>query len=399
MILPLDGVRVIECARVMAGPCCAMLLGDMGADVIKVESPAGDSTRQMAGSTGNESPSFWAVNRNKRGVVVNLKDERGRQIIRELVERSDILIEGFRPGVMASFGLDFESLQAINPALIYASISGFGQDGPYAQRGGFDLVAQGMSGIMSITGDTGLDPIKCGIPVTDLGAALLCVYGILAAYVHRLRTGEGQHVDASLLEAGIALSVWEATEYFSGRGVPQPMGSAHRMSAPYQAIRCSDGHITLGAANQRSWERFCHAIGSPQLAQRPEFATDAERVRNRRDLALAIESITIHKPRREWLEILNAADVPCGPILNYEEVFDDPHVRYRGMAQEIDHPVGGRIRQLRPGVKLSKTPPAIRRPAPTLGQHTEQVLSDLGYAPASIEQLAAEQVVKLGRTP
>ncbi|TMA57551.1 MAG: CoA transferase, partial [Deltaproteobacteria bacterium] len=258
----------------MAGPFCTMLLGDLGADVIKVEPPGGDSTRQMVGSVGTESPSFWAVNRNKRGIVLNLKDPRGQEIFHSLAARVDMLVENYRPGVMDSFGLGYEDLREVNPGLIYASISGFGHTGPYAQRGGFDLVAQGMSGIMSITGEVGLPPMKCGIPITDLGAGLLALQAILAAYIYRLRTGTGQYVDTSLLEAGIALSVWESTQYFSGRGVPEPMGSAHRMVAPYQAIQCADGYLTLGAANQRTWERFAQAIGRPDLIDRPEYASD-----------------------------------------------------------------------------------------------------------------------------
>ncbi|BDG61006.1 CaiB/BaiF CoA transferase family protein [Caldinitratiruptor microaerophilus] len=393
----LSGVRVLDVTQVMAGPFCTMLLGDMGADVIKVEPPGGDPTRKMAGSLGTESPSFWAINRNKRGIVLNLKDERGREIFRSLAARSDILVENYRPGVMDSFGLGYEDLRKVNPGLIYASISGFGHTGPYAQRGGFDLVAQGMSGIMSITGEVGLPPMKCGIPITDLGAGLFALQAILAAYVHRLRTGEGQYIDASLLEAGVALSVWESAQYFSGRGIPEPMGSAHRMSAPYQAIRCADGYITLGAANQRTWERFAHAIGRPDLIERPEYRDDTNRVKNRHQLAREIEEVTSTRPRAHWLKVLDEAGVPCGPILNYAEVFADPHVQERGMVQEIDHPVGGRIRVLGPAVKLSETPARIRRPSPLYGEHTAEVLRELGYSDEDIRTLAEAGVVTMAR--
>ena len=388
-------MTVIDCSQVMAGPFCTMLLADLGADVIKVEPPSGDSTRQMPGPGGGESPSYWALNRNKRGMVINLKHQAGVEIVRTLAATADVFVENFRPGVMDSLGLGYPVLAAQHRGLIYASISGFGQHGPYAARGGFDLVAQGMSGIMSVTGDAGLPPMKCGLPITDLGAGLFATYAILAAYAYRQRTGEGQHIDTSLLEAGIALSVWEAAEYWSGRGIPQPMGSAHRMSGPYQAIRCADGYITLGAASQRTWERLCQALGRPELMTRPEFATDGDRVRHRRELVPLIEEITRAKPMQHWLDMLEDAGVPCGPILNYAQVFDDPHVRHRGMVQQLDHPVGGRINQLGPPVKLSATPARLRRPAPTFGQHTAEILAELGYDGATVNRLAAEGAVVL----
>src|SRR5687767_2776026 len=253
----LDGIRVLDVTQVMAGPFCAMQLCDMGAEVIKVEPPEGDSTRRMSGAKGTDSPSFNAVNRGKRGIVLNLKVAAAQSAFRRLAERSDVVIENYRPGVMKGFGLDYASLAPDNPGLIYVSISGYGQTGPYAQKGGFDLVAQGVSGLMSITGEPDGPPVKVGVPLTDLGAAFFALSAILAALYYRTQTGRGQYIDTSLVEAGVALSVWEATEYFSGGGVPQAMGSAHRMSAPYQAIRCADGYITLAAANDRLFNRLC----------------------------------------------------------------------------------------------------------------------------------------------
>lgn len=393
----LAGLRVLDATQVMAGPFCTMLLGDLGADVVKLEPPGGDTTRTMAGSRGSESPGYWGINRNKRGIVVDLKHSRGQKIFRALAARSDVLVENGRPGSMAALGLGYDDLHEENPALIYASISGFGHSGPYAARGGFDLVAQGMSGLMSVTGEPGRPPAKCGVPVTDLAAGLLALQAILAAYVHRLKTGEGQHVDASLLEAGIALSIWESQQYFSGGGVPQPTGSAHRMFAPYQAVRCSDGYITLGAASTRTWERLAHALGRGDLLERPEYAHATDRVENRERLAAEIEGVTEKRPRAHWLELLEREGVPCGPILDYAEVFADPHVRERGLIQELEHPEAGRIRVVGPPVKLSLTPARVDRPSPLYGQHTAEVLGELGYTPDEVEGLVADGVVAVSK--
>jgi formyl-CoA transferase len=368
---------VIDLTQVMAGPFCTMLLADLGADVIKIEPPQGDSTRTMPGAVGTDSPSFNAVNRGKRSVVVNLKTRAGVEAVKALARTADIVVENYRPGVMASLGLDYASLSALNPRLIYASISGYGQTGPQRNKGGFDLVAQGVSGIMSVTGEPGGAPVKSGIPLTDLGAGLFATVGILAALEHRHKTGRGQQVDTSLLDAGVGLSVWESTQYFSGRGIPERLGSAHRMSAPYQAFRCADGYITIGGANDRSFHRICEVLGHPEWKEMPEFLTDGTRIRNRADLAARIEAITAAKPRAHWLALFDANNIPCGPINDYAQVFEDPQVLARELVVDVEHPTLGAIRALGSPIKLSATPPNVRRRAPLLGEHTEEVLSDV----------------------
>jgi crotonobetainyl-CoA:carnitine CoA-transferase CaiB-like acyl-CoA transferase len=383
----LAGLRVLDVTQVMAGPFCAMLLADLGADVIKIEPPAGDSTRQMPGAVDGDTPSFNAVNRGKRSVRLNLKVPEGRDVFERLVRSTDILIENYRPGVMTALGLGYEHLAPANPRLIYASISGYGQTGPDRHKGGFDLIAQGVSGIMSITGEPGQAPVKAGVPLTDLGAGLFALVGILAAVESRHHTGVGQHVDASLVDAGVALSVWEATEYFSGSGVPEAMGSAHRMNAPYQAIRCADGFITIGAANERLFHRLCDVLGHPEWRTTPEFADNAARVKHRGLLAERIEAITAHHVRAHWLSVLEQHEIPCGPINDYAQVFADPQVIARDMVVEVDHPTLGSLRTLGSPIKMSGTPPDVRRRAPRLGEHTDDVLAEAGFSGKEIDAL------------
>ncbi|MGH9256195.1 MAG: CaiB/BaiF CoA transferase family protein [Vicinamibacterales bacterium] len=385
----LDGVRVVDVTQVMAGPFCTMLLADFGADVIKIEPPSGDMTRRMPGGVGTDTPAYNAVNRGKRSVVLDLKTQAGRDAVAKLAASADIFAENSRPGVMANLGLDYPTLAARNPRLIYASISGYGQTGPDRSKGGLDLIAQGVSGIMSVTGELGGPPVKSGVPLTDLGAALFAVAGILAALAHRNHSGSGQHVETSLVEAGVALSVWEATEYFAGVGVPGPLGSAHRMVAPYQAIQCADGYVTIGASNDRLFGHLCEVLGHPEWAGLPEFADNPSRVRNRVALAGRIESVTRHRPTRHWLDAFESRDIPCGPINNYAEVFADPQIVAREMVVDVPHPTLGPLRALGSPIKMSATPAMVRRRAPRLGEHSAEILRDAGFAEAEVAELLA----------
>jgi formyl-CoA transferase len=389
----LEGIVVLDTTQVMAGPYCAMLLADMGARVIKVEPPAGDSTRAMAGARGNDSAAFNAVNRGKLGIVLDLTKEKGREVFTRMARGADILVENYRPGVMGRLGLDYAALSAENPRLIYASISGHGQTGPWASKGGFDLIAQGLSGIMSVTGAPDGPPVKAGVPITDLGAGLFALIGILGALHHRAQSGRGQHIDTSLVDAGLALSVWEVTDYFTSGQVPGPLGSAHRMTAPYQAFRCADGHITVGAANNRNFAKLAELLGHAEWITDSRFSTDHVRVQHRTELAALIDAITATAPRAEWLERLDAAGIPCGAILDYEDALTTPQALAREMTVDVDHPTLGRLRTLGTPIKMSATPLNPRGRGPMLGEHTDAVLAEMGYSGDEIEQFRYAGVV------
>jgi formyl-CoA transferase len=378
---------VLDLTQVMAGPFCAMQLCDMGADVIKVEPPDGDPTRHMGARRGTDSTGFAALNRGKRSIVLDLKTTEGREALVRLARRADILIESFRPGVMRQLALDYPALSAENPRLIYASISGYGQTGPDAAKGGFDLIAQGVSGLMSVTGEPGGPPVKAGVPLTDLGAGLFALAAILAALHHRHLTGRGQYVDTSLLEAGLALSVWEAAEFFAEGIAPSALGSAHRFLAPYQAIRCADGHITLGAGTDRLFADLAGALGHPEWVAMAEFSSTAARVRNRAALIARIEAVTTAEPRAHWLDRLAASGIPCGPINTYADAFADPQVRARQMVVEVDQPGLGRTPMLGSPIKMSDTPLVVDRRAPGLGEHTHEVLREAGFSDEEIARV------------
>ena len=384
----LDGVRVLDCSQILAGPFCSMLLADMGADVIKIEKPnGGDDTRRMGPPfIDTESAAFLAMNRNKRSIVLNFKEPSGIEAMKKLVESADIMIENYRTGVMERLGLGYEDLKAINPGIIYCSISGFGRTGPYAKRGGYDLIAQAMSGIMSFTGVPDTPPVKAGVPIADMNAGMFSVYGILTAYINKLKTGEGQYLEISLLEAALAYTVWESAGYFATGEVAGPLGSSHRNSAPYQALKTSDGHIVVGAPNQPNWERLANVFGRADLIERDEYKDNASRLVNRADLEVELESTTINKTTDEWLEALEEAGVPAGPILNMEQIWANPQIQDRGMEAALEHPTAGTIKNIGLAAKLYGTPGRITEPAPLLAQHTREVLLGAGY---SHEEIAA----------
>jgi crotonobetainyl-CoA:carnitine CoA-transferase CaiB-like acyl-CoA transferase len=390
----LDGLRVLDLTSQLSGPYCTMLLGDLGADVVKVERPdGGDELRTSGPHLGGESAPFMTVNRNKRSITLDLKAPDGLAIARGLAGGADVVVENWRPGTAARLGLGWEDVRALNASTIYCSISGFGQTGPYAGRGGFDRIAQGMSGLMSITGEEDGPPLPVPVPVADIGTGMFAALAIVAALHARARTGQGQLIDASLLETPIAWSVYEAAAHFTTGAVPPRLGPGHRTNAPYQAFRTADGWINLGGGSPTFWPRICTVLGVAELVDDPRFTTPTLRVRNRKALEALLEARFATAPTSVWLERLEAAGVPVGPILTYDQVFADPHVRHRRMAVEVEHPRAGRTRVLGVPVKLSGTPGAVRRPAPTLGQHTDEVLRELGYDETALRDLRARKVV------
>jgi len=390
---PLTGLNVLDLSHVMAGPTCALLLADMGADVIKVEKiPGGDDVRRsVPPAVAGESAAFLMMNRNKRGIALNLKTEPGRAVLLRLLRGTDVLIENYRCGTMERMGLGYDTLCTLNPRLIYCAISGFGRTGPYASRGGFDLIAQGMSGLMSITGEgPGRPPVKVGAPITDITAGILACMGILAALHHRTSTGRGQMVDTSLFEAGIIHTYWQSAICFATGQSPGPMGSRHPLNAPYQAFSTADGWITVGAANQDNWVRLLAALEAPELGDDPRFANNAGRMRNLQALEEALIQIFKRKTSAEWLSRLAAAGVPSGPVLDVAQMHADPQTLAREMIVETTHPTAGRVKGIGLPVKFSDTPCRPCRPAPLFGQHTQEVLRENGFSNAEIDRLAAQ---------
>ncbi len=400
---PLTGLKVVEITHIMAGPTCGLMLADMGADVIKVERlPRGDDTRRTIPPTlAGESAAFMMMNRNKRGIAINFKSAAGLAALRRLICQADILIENFRTGALAHYGLSYAALRAEHPGLIYCSLSGFGLTGPYAERGGFDLIAQGMSGLMSITGDrpTATNqnpaPVKVGAPMTDITAGILGAMGILAALYHRQQTGQGQQVDTSLFEAGITHTYWQSAICLATGIAPGPLGSAHPLMAPYQAFQTQDGWINVGAANQANWEKLIQALDAQTLGTDPRFVDNAGRLTHLPALVDLLTPYFHHHTTAAWMAIFEAIGLPAGPVLSVAEMHADPQTLARDMVIEVEHSHAGKVKTLGLPVKFSDTPGSVRHGAPVLGEHTREILLEAGYSVDEIDRLLGEGAVAI----
>ena len=393
----LDGVRVIDLSRIVAGPLATQILGDYGAEILKIEQPGvGDDSRGWTPPVAPDGSAayFFSVNRNKKSVTLNLKHPRGKAILKELVRQGDVVIENFKPGTMEDLGLGYEVLSEVNPRIVYCAISGFGASGPDRERAGYDSILQGVTGLMSITGERDGPPAKAGVAVIDQITALYAHGAILAALRHRDRTGRGQKIEGSLLESGVATMMNAAIAYLVSGMVQGRWGSAHETVVPYQAFRARDGYLIIGAGNERLWNVLCEALCAPEWAGDPRFDSNAGRVQHREELVRLIEERLRAKGRDQWIRELAAAGLPTGPINSVDQVFENPQVRHRGMVQEIEHPTSGRIRLVGIPVKFSDSPGAISLPPPLLGQHTAEVLGKLlGYTADEIDDLKREGVV------
>ena len=392
----LHGIKVIELAQVMAGPTCGLMLADMGADVIKIENAAsGDDSRKYAEpSIGGESAAFMILNRNKRSLAVNLKTPSGVEVVKRLIAGADVVIENYRKGTLDKLGLGYDVLSALNPRLVYCAISGYGRTGPYADKGGFDLVAQGFAGIMSLTGHPGGPPAKSGTSIADINAGVLGALGIASALVSRQTTGRGQLVETSLMEAAIQQTYWQSAMFFATGVNPGPTGSAHVLTAPYEAFATQDGWVNVGGANQANWERIAQVIGRPELVGDPRFTTNTCRMRNRAALTAAIGERLRERPSAAWISAFEAAEVPAGPVNQISDMVADPQVAAREMVVEVDHPRAGRTRALGHPIKFSETTGDRTRPAPLLGQHSREILTQLGYTAGELEALQRSGAVR-----
>jgi len=397
---PLAGIRVLEVGNFMAGPFCAMQLADLGADVVKVENPdGGDAVRKTGPFLDGESSNFIRLNRNKRSLALDLKDATGKELFRKLAARADIIVENLRPGTMRELGLDYPQLAAINPKLVYVAASGWGQDGPYASLAGLDIMAQAMSGLMSITGEDGRPPVKVGVPMCDLACALYGALGAVSALHAREVTGRGQLIDVSLFEAGVSFAIWESGQYFGSGEVPRRHGSAHQATAPYQAFRTADGHFAAGAVTPKTWSAFCKILGLESLVTDPRFAEAHLRRTNLAELLPHIEAVTVTKPSQEWVDALQAAGVPCARLQDYAQVFHDPHLLARNFFADVPHATLGPVRVIGSPMRFSETPVRTDRAGPLLGEDTADVLGEIGVSATELAQLAARGIVFEARVP
>ncbi len=394
---PLEGIRVLDASRVLTGPFCSMILGDLGAEIIKIEIPgAGDDTRHWGPPfIGGESAYFLSVNRNKKSLTLNIKSDAGRDIFYELAAKCDVLLENFRPGVTEKLKIDYSTIAKINPNLIYCSITSFGQTGEYRERLAYDIVVQGMGGLMGITGEPGRPPVRVGVALSDIGAGMYAAIAILGAIIARQRLGSGQWLDISLLDSTISWMTYMAADYFATDHSPERMGSAHPNIVPYQCFKTKDNHfITVAIGNDKLFREFCSAIQMENLADEPKFATNPARVAHRKELVAILEGVLVQKPRREWLKALTDTRLPAGPVYSMEEIFTDPQVLHRQMLVKLQHPKAGPINQIGIPMKFSETKPEIRTPPPLLGEHTDEILRTLlAYDSKRISELRAKGVV------
>ncbi|WP_240376844.1 CaiB/BaiF CoA transferase family protein [Bacillus piscicola] len=387
-MMPLEGIKVLDLTRILSGPFCTMTLADLGAEVTKIESPNGDDTRQWGPPfIGDESAYFLSINRNKKSVVLNLKEEKGKEIFYKLVEESDIVVENFRPGTLDRLGIGYESLKKHNPRIILGSISGFGQSGPYSKKPGYDVLAQGMGGLMSVTGEPGGTPVKGGYSLADIGSGMWAIIGILAALREREISGEGQWVDSSLLDTMVSWQTYLAGNYFATKENPKPLGGAHPNIVPYEVFKASDGYFILAVGNDSLWQRFLDVLGEDKFRDE-RFATNPQRVEHRDELVAMLNDTFQSKTKDEWVEIIEKAGVPCGPVNKFSDVLNDPHVKEREMVVEKEHPKLGTFQMLGIPVKLSRTPGQIESIPPGLGEHSEEVLKRLGYTDEEIESFS-----------
>ena len=392
----LEGIRVLDLTRALAGPFCTLMLGDNGADVIKVEIPgSGDDTRKWGPPfIGEESAYFLSINRNKRSLTLNLQDAQAREVFMKLAKDSDVVVENFTPGVMERFGLGYEAVKAVNPKVVYCSISGFGQDGPYRSRPAYDQIMQGVSGLMSITGEPDGEPQKIGIAVTDIGAGMWSAFAVMAALHHREKSGEGQYIDVSMLDAQVAWLTYQAAYFFANDEPPKRMGAAHPTLVPYQAFMCKDGkYINVAVGSERIWERFCQGMEREDLKAHPDYATNSVRVAHRGAMVSMLQEIFLTRPVADWVANLQAVNVPCGPINDLADVFADPQVMARDMYQEMAHPTLGSIKQTGLPIKFSRTPGGLDRHPPLLGEHNQEILKSLGYSDTEVQKLKDGSVI------